>query len=209
VNLSAPPQALEPYLRQRSKTKPPGTQAANQLRIIAGKHRGRKLSFADLPGLRPSGDRLRETLFNWLAPHIVGAHCLDLYTGSGALALEAVSREASSVIALDKAPEVINTLRQHANTLNAMELALHQADANIWLGEPADQACDIVFIDPPFDHNLWQTTIDLLGQGAWLADGAVVYIESRRDSQYTVPAHWHLHREKKAGQVLARLYHCT
>jgi len=182
------------------------TKPGNTLRIIGGQFRGRKLSFADLPGLRPTGDRLRETLFNWLSPQLYGSRCLDLYTGSGALALECLSREAGHVTALDQAPLVINTLRSHAETLNTNDLSLHNGDAISWLSGPKGEPFDLVFIDPPFDQNLWQPTIDSLVKHGHLNPNAAVYIESGRDCPYIAPTQWRLHREKTAGQVTARLY---
>jgi len=182
----------------------------NLLRIIGGKFRGRKLSFADLPGLRPTGDRLRETLFNWLNPYMPGSRCLDLYTGSGALALESLSRDASEVTALDRMPQVISTLQSQVVLLQSAEpnlhLDLHNANAINWLSQPPSMPYDIVFVDPPFGLNLWQQSIDLLVKNNWLNKGAAIYIESGRDCPYIAPKEWRLHREKRAGKVNCRLY---
>ncbi len=178
----------------------------NSLRIIGGEFRGRKLSFADLPGLRPTGDRLRETLFNWLAPSLPGSRCVDLFTGSGALALESASRGAAEVTALDTAAAVTTLLKGHAKTLNCTQLKVFQDNAIAWLGKQSAGPFDIVFIDPPFAHDLWQTTIDALVQTNSLAEGAAIYIESGRDTPYQSPSNWRLHREKRAGQVTCRLY---
>jgi len=172
-------------------------KSGNTLRIIGGQFRGRKLSFADLPGLRPTGDRLRETLFNWLAPQIFGSRCLDLYTGSGALALECLSREAIHVTALDQAKLVIDTLQSHANTLKTTGLSLHNHDALNWLEGSREAPFDIVFIDPPFDQNLWQATIDKLSEHGHLNPNAAVYIESGRDCPYATPAQWVLHGRRQ------------
>ena len=182
----------------------------NLVRIIGGKFRGRKLAFADLPGLRPTGDRLRETLFNWLSPYLPGSRCLDLYTGSGALALESLSRDASEVTALDSMPQVISTLQSQVALLQSAEpnlrLDLHNTNAINWLSEAASKPYDIVYVDPPFDLNLWQQTIDLLVKNNWLNEGAAIYIESGRDCPYIAPKDWRLHREKRAGKVSCRLY---
>jgi 16S rRNA (guanine966-N2)-methyltransferase len=182
------------------------TRSENSLRIIGGEFRGRKLSFADLPGLRPTGDRLRETLFNWLAPYINGSRCADLFTGSGALALESLSRGAALVTALDTAPQVISMLRDHAKTLDCSQLQLFQDNSITWLTRQAEQSIDIVFIDPPFAQALWQPSIDALIQTQCLTNGAAIYIESGRDTPYQIPSTWRLHREKRAGQVTCRLY---
>lgn len=123
-------------------------QAANQVRIIAGCWRGRKLSFAPVAGVRPSPDRVRETLFNWLSPVIRDARCLDLYAGSGALGIEAASRGASSVVLVDSDPQVVNCLREQLQLLGAAQIEVVQSTVEAWLAAPADPF-DIVFLDPP------------------------------------------------------------
>ena len=178
-----------------------------QLRIIAGEWRSRRLSFPDAPGLRPTPDRVRETLFNWLAPHIEGAKVLDAFAGSGALYLEALSRGASEAVALDSNPAAIASLRQNLETLRCPRGQVIQSDAQRYLqGEPK-QTFDLVFLDPPFHQNLLATTCALLEERQWLAENAWIYTESETPpSTLQLPGNWRLHREKKAGQVYYALW---
>ena len=150
--------------------------ATNQIRIIGGQYRGRKLRFADLPGLRPTGDRTRETLFNWLQPMIVGARCLDLFAGSGALGLEAASRGAGRVVMVDRAGAVVRELWKNVRLLGLDNLDVVRADAMQWLGGPS-QAFDLVFLDPPFADRLLPRACRMLVEGGWLAPGALIYLE--------------------------------
>lgn len=185
-----------------------GHKSANQLRIIGGQWRGRKLRFPDAEGLRPTGDRIRETLFNWLAPQLPGARCLDLFAGSGALGLECLSRGAGFTLMLERDPGVAAQLRENLALLGAERGKLLSTDTLAWLAQGNGEApFDLVFVDPPFGLDLWQPVIDALNNGNWLSDSAAVYVESGRDSQYQPPAHWRLHRDKAAGQVSYRLYY--
>ena len=180
--------------------------ARNQIRIIAGEWRGRKLSFADVEGLRPTPDRVRETLFNWLSPLIRGARCLDPFAGSGALGLEALSRGAAEVVMLDKHPRVITQLNSNLSLLNCQQAVLRQADALDFLQGTPDKAFDVVFLDPPFRENMLAPCCELLSAQAWLADGARVYLETERGHALPVlPDNWQLQRSKKAGQVAYHL----
>lgn len=178
-----------------------------QLRIIAGEWRSRRLGFPDAPGLRPTPDRVRETLFNWLAPYIEGAKVLDAYTGSGALYLEALSRGAGDSVALDSNPAAIASLRQNLETLRCPRGQVIQTDAQRYLqGEPK-LAFDLVFLDPPFNQGLLPTTCALLEERQWLAENAWIYTESETPpSTLQLPGNWRLHREKKAGQVYYALW---
>jgi 16S rRNA (guanine966-N2)-methyltransferase len=180
----------------------------NQLRIIGGQWRGRKLVFPDVAGLRPTGDRIRETLFNWLAPDIQGARCLDLFAGSGALGLEALSRGAGYSLLVERDHLAAASLQQHLQLLKAEQGQLLQTDSLKYLaGKNPGEAFDIVFIDPPFGLNLWQPVIDALEAGNWLAAEACIYLEAPRDQTIAAPNSWHLHRDKHAGQVSYRLYY--
>jgi 16S rRNA (guanine966-N2)-methyltransferase len=183
--------------------KQPKTKRPNQLRIIGGRWRGRRLSFPDVEGLRPTPDRVRETLFNWLAPIIEGARCLDLFTGSGALGLEALSRGATEVVMVDRDPEVITRLKEHIQTLQAHGAQLVQADALAWLQSPRrDQHFDIVFLDPPFGQGLLEPCCTLLEKHGWLTVSAYIYLESELNLGLpVVPDNWRLKRSQKAGQV--------
>lgn len=181
---------------------------SNQLRIIGGLWRGRKLSFPNVDGLRPTGDRIRETLFNWLAPDIQGAHCLDLFAGSGALGLEALSRGAQASLMLEKHPAAARQLKDHLQLLQADNGRVEQLDSLQWLNSAqVAHRFDIVFIDPPFALDLWDAVIAALETRNWLADAAVIYLEAPRDARLQLPANWQLHRDKQAGQVSYRLYY--
>ena len=178
-----------------------------QLRIIGGSWRGRKLAFPAEEGLRPTGDRVRETLFNWLAPHVNGARCADLFAGSGALGLEALSRGATHCDFLDTSTAAIARLHKHLATLQAGERGLcHAVSAQQFL-EAASGAYDIVFIDPPFRAALVAPTCATLDTAGLLAPHSLVYIESAaNEPPAEVPPHWSLHRDKRTGDVAYRLY---
>ncbi|KNC07782.1 MULTISPECIES: 16S rRNA (guanine(966)-N(2))-methyltransferase RsmD [Pseudomonas] len=177
------------------------------LRIIGGQWRSRKLGFPEAPGLRPTPDRVRETLFNWLAAHIEGAKVLDAFTGSGALYLEALSRGASMALALDANATAISSLRHNLDLLGCATGQLLQSDALKYLETQTPSAFDLVFLDPPFHQNLLPATCTLLEEKGWLAERAWIYTESETPpSALQMPATWRLHREKKAGQVYYSLW---
>ena len=154
------------------------TRTTNQLRLIGGRFRGRRLPFPDQPGLRPTPDRVRETLFNWLAPVIVGARCLDAFAGSGALGFEAASRGAGEVVLIERSPLVARQLQVNAQTLGAAEVRIQQADTLQWLAA-AGHPFDIVFLDPPFADDLLMPAIAHLAEHGWLAPGAASKAETR------------------------------
>jgi 16S rRNA (guanine966-N2)-methyltransferase len=172
----------------------------SQVRIIGGLHRGRKLPFAEMPGLRPTGDRIRETLFNWLQPVIQGARCLDLFAGSGALGIEAASRGAREVVMVDTAGSVIRQLEQNKTQLDLAQITIVRADALQFL-EQAASPFDVVFLDPPFSGELLQPICQRLDMG-WLSDNARIYLEEDISRTFpTLPEGWTLLKEKTAGQV--------
>ncbi|MCF7980734.1 MAG: 16S rRNA (guanine(966)-N(2))-methyltransferase RsmD [Pseudomonadales bacterium] len=180
----------------------------NRLRIIGGKWRGRKLAFPDLPGLRPTPDRVRETLFNWLTPVIHGARCLDLFAGSGALSLEALSRGAGHATLIDRAPKVITQLGQHLVTLKCQSAQLVQKDALQWLEQltPSQiEPYNIIFLDPPFQQSLIEPSCNLLLEKNLLKPKAMIYIEVEASTQFTIPSSWQIFRETIAGQVASYL----
>jgi 16S rRNA (guanine966-N2)-methyltransferase len=178
-----------------------------QLRIIGGQWRSRQFNFPMAAGLRPTPNRVRETLFNWLAPYVEGATVLDLFTGSGALFLEALSRGAGSALALDSNPSAIATLRGHLQTLNCENGQLLQNDALVYLQTQAATPFDLVFLDPPFSQDLLLPACNLLEQHGWLAADAWIYTESENSpSSLGMPGNWRQHREQKAGQVYYALW---
>ncbi len=149
-----------------------------QLRIIGGEWRSRRFAFPDADGLRPTPDRVRETLFNWLMPYLSGARVLDPFTGSGALYLEALSRGAGMALALDTNANAIASLRKHLDTLNCGNGQLLQSDALRYLETQAATPFDLVFLDPPFNKNLLLPACELLEGKAGLAERAWIYTES-------------------------------
>lgn len=176
-----------------------------QLRIIGGRWRGRKLSFPAVADLRPSADRVRETLFNWLQAEIPGARCLDLFAGSGALGLEALSRGAAEVMLVEQNAEAAAQIRQHLQTLCCEAGKVAQADAFAFLKGPATPF-DVVFLDPPYRLDCLAQCCRLLEQGGWLKPRAYIYLEDMRQRPPpTLPDNWELLRSKKAGEVGYRL----
>ena len=183
--------------KQRSPKSAPG-----RLRIVAGKWRGRVLRVADVPGLRPTAQRTRETLFNWLAPVIGGAHCLDLYAGSGALGLEALSRGAAAAVFVERAKPAIKGLAEAIETLGADGATIVAADALDFLRAPPPQQFDVVFLDPPYADESTGELCRLLVEGQWLAPGAYVYFEQdRRLPPADLPPGLVELKQKNAGQV--------
>jgi len=173
-----------------------------KLRIIGGKWRSRLLPVVDLPGLRPTTDRVRETLFNWLQNDVPGAHCLDLFAGSGALGFEAASRGAASVTLLEKQKQAAEILAANIRELKAPHIQLLQCDAISWLNSKPSDRFDIVFIDPPFDSDCLAPAIQLLENQSSLSEDACIYLEmDAKQALPTLPESWSVVRERKAGQV--------
>jgi 16S rRNA (guanine966-N2)-methyltransferase len=174
----------------------------NEVRIIAGQWRGRKLRFPEnAPGIRPTPDRVRETLFNWLQQVIAGSRCLDLFAGSGALGLEALSRGAAEVVFVDQDPAVVTYLGQTLALLQCSQGQVELADARRFLSGPA-RPFDIVFLDPPFASNALPELCRQLEQAGWLAPGGLVYLESPAAAgEPVLPESWELFRSKRAGEV--------
>ena len=190
----------------QSKNNRGGQKGANQLRIIGGRWRGRKLSFPTIEGLRPTPDRVRETLFNWLADDIFGARCLDLFSGSGALGFEALSRGAGHVDMVDSAASASQQLRANAALLEADNLKTHSTNALHFLAAQSTPY-QIIFLDPPFHQGLMADCLDAIIKQALLMPKAWLYLEMAIDEALpAVPAEWRLHREKNAGQVCYRLF---
>jgi 16S rRNA (guanine966-N2)-methyltransferase len=173
-----------------------------QLRIVGGRHRGRRLPIPSQPGLRPTTDRTRETLFNWLAPVIAGSRCLDCFAGSGALGFEAASRGARVVCMLERSALICRQLRANAAKLGDEWVSIINGDALAWLSASPAQQFDLVFLDPPFGHGLLAPTCDLLQRRGWLAPGALIYLEApAADGFPALPPSWVPLRDKRAGAV--------
>ena len=197
-------------MSRKSRSLPVSSKKPNSLRIIGGQWRGRKLLFPDLPGLRPTPDRVRETLFNWLTPIIHDARCLDLFTGSGALSLEALSRGARHATLIDQASKAISQLQLHLATLNCQSAQLVQANTLEWLTRISTnqvEPYDIIFIDPPFHQNLVELSCAAIAEKNLLRPKAMVYIEIEATTPLAIPSSWSVFRQIKAGQVTG--YLCT
>lgn len=182
---------------------------SNSIRIIAGQWRGRKLSVLDADGLRPTTDRVRETLFNWLMYDVQGARCLDLYAGTGVLGLEALSRGAQFVQFIESQKPTANAIGQNLQVLNVTteQSAVVYTSAQQFLLNTPDQPYDLVFLDPPFGKGLLVEAIQVLSQEGWLNERAFVYIEQgAKEEIVEVPDNWQLYRQGKAGQSCFRLY---
>lgn len=175
----------------------------NQVRIIAGKWRGRKIVFPNEAILKPTPDRIKETLFNWLAPHILGASGLDLFAGSGALGFEALSRGAKQMVALEKHPNIVKHLKKTADIFKTKDMHIVEANAFQWLqSKTTKTSFDIVFLDPPYPMQSLPGCCALLDQHAWVHRRSLIYLESNIPLELsTLPKTWQIARQKKAGNV--------
>jgi 16S rRNA (guanine966-N2)-methyltransferase len=184
------------------KTDLPGSAARNSVRIIGGTWRGRRVGFPDLPGLRPTPDRVRETLFNWLQHSIAGTRCLDLFAGSGALGLEAISRGAKEVVFVETAQAAARSLQEQLVRFGGSQQGrVMELGASRFL-RTAPAVFDIVFLDPPFGVNALAEYVPLLDTGNWLKEGALVYLENERTAGVPpLPSHWEVLKSKSAGEV--------
>ncbi|MET0225575.1 MAG: 16S rRNA (guanine(966)-N(2))-methyltransferase RsmD [Dokdonella sp.] len=181
-------------------------RSSGGLRIVAGRLRGSRLAVADAEGLRPTPDRVRETLFNWLMPVLDGARCLDLYAGTGALGIEALSRGAGECVFVERDRTLCRQLQDNLARLKVEQARVVNDEAFGFLEYEPAQPFDLVFLDPPFAANLWNDTARRLEQGGWLAAHAQVYVEAAPTAQFTAPENWPLHREGRAGAVHYALY---
>lgn len=174
------------------------------VRIIGGQYRGKKLPFPAIAGLRPTPDRVKETLFNWLMPMIHGAHCLDAFAGSGALGFEAFSRGAASVVLIEQHPQIVANLNKIASTFASLKLSVIKTCAVDYLNE-TNESFDLIFLDPPFTQHQWLPCIHILATSSRLKTGGLIYVESPAvlplDEQ-----HWETVKLKQAGQVVYALY---
>lgn len=199
-----------------SKRPPKPSKRSQDFRIIGGEWRGRRLNFADIAGLRPTTDRIRETVFNWLQPHIVDSRCLDGFAGAGSLGLEALSRGARKVDFIDANHAVTRQLQTHLQTLQAttrgtvrnarFEAALRAQAANSGENQQREPY-DIIFLDPPFNQGLLSATLELLAESnktathSWIHADTWLYVECERSINLEHLAQIELHKSKRAGQV--------
>ncbi len=182
-----------------------GAPVAGSVRIVGGRWRGSKLPVPDLAGLRPSSDRVRETLFNWLMPKLQGARVLDAFAGSGALGFEAVSRGAAHAVLIERDNAAARSLRESLARLHAQDsVSVVAGDAFEWLAGEHPQSFDLVFLDPPFGLDAWARAIDAVQPH--LAADAWIYLESPASVIPAVPDDWRLHREGGTREVRSALY---
>lgn len=168
--------------------------AGGVVRVIGGRWRGTRLPVADLDGLRPTPDRVRETLFNWLAPVLPGARVLDLFAGTGALGLESVSRGAAAAVLVERDPAQVRILRGLADRLQGGEaVEVVQADALQWLVAAPASSFDVAFLDPPFASGAWHAALErvlpLMAPGGW------IYVEGPPGLDLRLPSPWQQHRD--------------
>lgn len=179
----------------------------NEIRLIAGRFRGRKLVFPEVAGLRPTPSLVRETLFNWLREEVTGARCLDLFAGSGALGFEAVSRGAERVVQVESHPRILKQLLENRNQLGAEEVEAVGCDALRFLRRAEVEPFDLVFLDPPYGQGQVGACCELLEERGWLAPGAKIYVEAEsRLVSPPVPTAWKKLRAKRVGEVGCHLY---
>lgn len=204
-----PPRArlvpVRPHRRRRAGPRMSARKGEGRVRIIGGRWRNTRLAVPDLPGLRPTGDRVRETLFNWLQPVLPGARVLDLFAGSGALGLEAVSRGAAAACLVERDAGLAARLREQVGKLGAAgQVEVAQDDALRWLARPAAARFDIAFVDPPFAAGLWNQVLAALP--AHLSAEAWLYVEAPHDAAPALPPDWRAHRDGATREVRYALY---
>ncbi len=198
--LSLPWQSTGALLSMRSAPSKTG-----KIRIVGGSLRGSRIDVADGEGLRPTSDRVRETVFNWLSPMIAGARCLDLFAGTGALGVEAISRGAAECVFVERDRTLAQQLGQTLSRLKIENASVINADALNWLDMDA-RRFDLVLLDPPFADDFWMQAASRLESGDWLADDAWIYVETPAGMRPVLPNSWRLHRESRAGAVHFALY---
>lgn len=191
----------------KARSTAPAHQGPGFVRLISGKWKGRRLPVLDAAGLRPTSDRVKETLFNWLMQDVPGSTVLDCFAGSGSLGLEALSRYADFVLLLEKEAKAANLLKQHLKSLGSAEAEVLQTDTLLWLQKPATRQFDLVFIDPPFRQDMALPCCKALAEQGWLKPGALVYMETEKELALDqLPVDWVLLKEKVAGQLAYRLW---
>jgi len=186
-----------PGQKRKTRGQPPG-----RLRIVAGKWRRRLLPVVDQEGLRPTAERIRETLFNWLAPIIEGSRCLDLFAGTGALGLEALSRGARETVFVESADAAVRQLKASIDLLQAEGAHVIRRDARDFLSNATPEIFDVVYLDPPFAADYYEELCRLLAEKNWVRVGTRVYLEQDAGAaQPALPPGWHVERQKTAGKV--------
>ena len=198
---------MESMKQAKSKQQTIANKTPGDVRVISGKWRGRKLPVYNAEGLRPTPDRVKETLFNWLMQHIDGAVVLDCFAGSGSLAIEALSRHADFASLIERDRKLATHLSQNLQRLNCSNAEIINQDCLTVLAKNATKQYDIVFIDPPFHKNLAIACCQALETNGWLADNAFIYVEVEKElAVQRIPSNWLLIKQQQAGQLAYRLY---
>lgn len=173
--------------------------------IISGKLKGRKLSFKNNLNIRPTTNRIRETLFNWLSKYIQNSRCLDCFSGSGALGIEAVSRYATFVTFLEIEKKNVISLIKNTQKLNISNLEIIHTNALNWLKKP-QKPYDIIFLDPPYNQELIEKTIMLLEKKKWIKNESIIYIETKKNQTLIIPHNFNLYKKKITNHIACYLY---
>ncbi|HGO5823887.1 16S rRNA (guanine(966)-N(2))-methyltransferase RsmD [Mannheimia glucosida] len=192
---------------KKNRNSPQSVQQMGEVRVIAGLWRGRKLPVLNAEGLRPTTDRVKETLFNWLMHDIAHSRCLDCFAGSGSLGIEALSRQAQAVVFLEKFANAANQLKKNLQALKSEQGSVIHTDTLAYLAQKNNgEPFDIVFIDPPFHQGFVPQVISLLAENNWLAPNAILYVETEKNHPpLELPQGWQILKEKTAGMVVSRL----
>lgn len=194
-----------------SKPQKQTSKAMGEVRVIAGLWRGRKLPVLNAEGLRPTTDRVKETLFNWLMMDVANARCLDCFAGTGSLGIEALSRQAQAVVFLEKFATATQQLKKNLASLKTDKGTVINTDTLAYLAQKNnDNPFDIIFIDPPFHHQFVPQILPLLQQNNWLAENALIYVETEKNHPpLPLAENWQIIKEKSAGMVTSRLIQVT
>ena len=194
-----------------SKPQKQTLKAMGEVRVIAGLWRGRKLPVLNAEGLRPTTDRVKETLFNWLMMDVANARCLDCFAGSGSLGIEALSRQAQAVVFLEKFANAAQQLKKNLASLKTDKGTVINTDTLAYLAQKNnDNPFDIIFIDPPFHHQFVPQILPLLQQNNWLAENALIYVETEKNHPpLPLAENWQIIKEKSAGMITSRLIQVT
>ena len=194
-----------------SKPQKQTSKAMGEVRVIAGLWRGRKLPVLNAEGLRPTTDRVKETLFNWLMMDVANARCLDCFAGSGSLGIEALSRQAQAVVFLEKFANAAQQLKKNLASLKTDNGTVINTDTLAYLAQKNNEnPFDIIFIDPPFHHQFVPQILPLLQQNNWLAENALIYVETEKNHPpLPLAENWQIIKEKSAGMVTSRLIQVT
>ncbi|MDW0616257.1 16S rRNA (guanine(966)-N(2))-methyltransferase RsmD [Mannheimia haemolytica] len=192
---------------KKNRNSPQSVQQMGEVRVIAGLWRGRKLPVLNAKGLRPTTDRVKETLFNWLMHDIAHSRCLDCFAGSGSLGIEALSRQAQAVVFLEKFANAANQLKKNLQALKSEQGSVIHTDTLAYLAQKNNgEPFNIVFIDPPFHQGFVPQVLNLLAENNWLAPNAILYVETEKNHPpLELPQGWQILKEKAAGMVVSRL----